>query len=97
MPDETPSAPINRELVIKITAANVRRNQVASDQLGTLISTVHQHLAGLGKQLPEAGGERTHAVPIRQSVLRNYVVCSACSLARPHGQTASRDRPWIDR
>jgi len=59
MPEEGPAAPINRELAAKITAAYVRRNQVASDQLGTLISTVHQALADLGKQPPESGGERT--------------------------------------
>ena len=49
MPDETPSASINRELAAKITAAYVRRNQIGSDQLGTLISTVHQAFSGLGK------------------------------------------------
>jgi predicted transcriptional regulator len=78
MPDETPSAPINRELAAKITAAYVRRNQVATDQLATLISTVHQALAGLGKQPPETGGDRAPAVPIRRSVHRDYVVCLEC-------------------
>ena len=57
MPDETPSASINRELAAKITAAYVRRNQIGSDQLGTLISTVHQALASLGKPPPETSGE----------------------------------------
>jgi len=78
MPDETPSASINRELAAKITAAYVRRNQIGSDQLGTLISTVHQALAGLGKPPPETSGERTPAVPIRRSVHRDYVVCLEC-------------------
>ena len=77
MPDETPSASINRELTTEIVAAYVRRNQVSSDQLGTLISTVHQALAGLNKQPPETG-ERTPAVPIRRSVHRDYVVCLEC-------------------
>ena len=78
MPDETPSASINRELAAKITAAYVRRNQIASDQLATLISIVHQALASLGKPPPEASVERTPAVPIRRSVHRDYVVCLEC-------------------
>src|SRR6516225_8980138 len=78
MPDETPSASINRELAAKITAAYVRRNQIASDQLATLISIVHQALASLGKPPPEAEAERTPAVPIRRSVHRDYVVCLEC-------------------
>jgi len=101
MPDGTPFAPINRELVTKITAAYVRANQVASDQLGTLISTVHQVLAGLGKQPPETSGERTPAVPIRRSVHRDYVVCLECGwrglmvrrhLATGHGLTVEQYR-----
>jgi len=101
MPDETPSASINRELTTQIVAAYVRRNQVASDQLGTLISTVHQALAGLGKQPPEIGGERAPAVPIRRSVHRDYVVCLECGwrglmvrrhLATGHGLTVEQCR-----
>jgi predicted transcriptional regulator len=78
MPDETPSVSVNRELTTEIVAAYVRRNQVAPDQLGTLIATVHQALAGLGEQLPETSGERIPAVPIRRSVHRDYVVCLEC-------------------
>jgi predicted transcriptional regulator len=78
MPDETPSASINRELTAKITAAYVRKYQIASDQLGILISTVHQALANLGKPPPEASVERTPAVPIRRSVHRDYVLCLDC-------------------
>ena len=101
MPDETPSASINRELTTEIVAAYVRRNQVSSDQLGTLISTVHQALAGLAKQPPETGGERTPAVPIRRSVHRDYVVCLECGwrglmvkrhLATGHGLTVEQYR-----
>jgi predicted transcriptional regulator len=101
MPNETPSASINRELTTEIVAAYVRRNQVASDHLGTLISTVHQALAGLGKQPPETGGERTPAVPIRRSVHPDYVVCLECGwrglmvrrhLATGHGLTVEQYR-----
>jgi hypothetical protein len=44
--------------VSNIVAAYVRRNQIASDQLPTLISTVHHALVSLGKPVPEIGDER---------------------------------------
>ena len=78
MPDEPPNASINRELAAKISAAYVRWNQIGSDQLATLISTVHGALAGLGKPAAEVGGERTPAVPVRRSVHRDYIVCLDC-------------------
>jgi predicted transcriptional regulator len=78
MPDEPPSSSVNRELTSTIVAAYARQNQIASDQLAALISTVHQALAGLGKSKAETEMERTPAVPIRQSVHRDYVVCLDC-------------------
>ena len=101
MPDETPPASINRALTAKITAAYVRRNQIASDQLGILISTVHQALASLGKPATEISGERAPAVPIRRSVHRDYVVCLECGwrgqilrrhLATGHGLSVDQYR-----
>ena len=100
MSDEVPSASINRELAAKISAAFVRRNQIASDQLGALISTVHQALSRLGKPVAETV-ERTPAVPIRRSVHRDYVVCLECGwrgqmlrrhLATGHGLTVDAYR-----
>jgi hypothetical protein len=73
MPDEPPSTSINRELTANIVAAYIRKNQIASDQLGMLISTVHQVLVGLGRPAAEIETERTPAVTIRQSVHRDYV------------------------
>jgi predicted transcriptional regulator len=78
MPDEPPSTSINRELTSTIVVAYVRQNQIASDQLGALISTVHLGLVGLGKPAAEIETERTPAVTIRQSVHRAYVVCLEC-------------------
>jgi predicted transcriptional regulator len=78
LPDEQPSATLDRELTTNIVAAYVRRNQIGSDQLATLISTVHQALVGLGKATTEAEVERTPAVPIRRSVHRDFVVCLDC-------------------
>ena len=108
MSDDQPHVSANRELATRIVAAYVRRHQIGGDQIGTLISTVHQALAGLGKAEPEAAGPRTPAVPIRQSVRRDYVVCLECGwrslmlrrhLATAHGLTAEEYRtrwnlPW---
>jgi predicted transcriptional regulator len=78
MADEPPAASLDRELTANIVAAYVRRNQIGSDQLGTLISSVHQALSGLGKLAAETEIEPTPAVPIRRSVHRDYVVCLEC-------------------
>jgi predicted transcriptional regulator len=101
MPEELPSASINREHAAKIAAAFVRRNQIGAEQLPILISTVHQALATVGKPVAEIGGERTPAVPIRRSVHRDYVVCLECGwrgqmlkrhLATGHGLTVEQYR-----
>jgi predicted transcriptional regulator len=78
MPDEPPAASLDRELTTNIVAAYVRKNQIASDQLATLISTVHQALSGRGKPVAEIETERTPAVPIRRSVQRDHVICLEC-------------------
>ena len=78
MADEPPAASRDRELTANIVAAYVRRNQIGSDQLGTLISTVHQALSRPRKPGAETETERTPAVPIRRSVHRDYVVCLEC-------------------
>jgi predicted transcriptional regulator len=87
MPDEQPS-----EFTAKIVAAYVRRNQVPPDQLGTVISTVHQAVVGLGKPAIEPVVERTPAVSIRRSVHHDYVICLDCGwrgqMLRRHVTTA---------
>ena len=101
MPEETPSVSANRELTTEIVAAYVRPNKVASDQLATVISTVHEAFAGLGKPVAEFDAQRTPAVPIRRSVHRDYVVCLECGwrglmvrrhLATSHGLTVEQYR-----
>jgi|SRR5580704_11468400 predicted transcriptional regulator len=101
MPDEPQSLTLDRERTTNIVAAYVRRNQIGSDQLPVLISTVHQALVGLGKPAAEIETERTPAVPIRQSVHRDYVVCLDCGwrgqmlkrhLATGHGLTVEQYR-----
>jgi predicted transcriptional regulator len=92
MPDEQPT-----ELATKIVAAYVRGNQVQPDQLASLISTVHQALAGLGKPATEAVVERTPAVPIRRSVHHDHVICLDCGwrgqMLKRHLSTAHRLTP----
>ena len=101
MPDEPASSSVNRILATTIVAAYVRQNQIGFDQLGTLISTVHQALSGLGKPATETGRGRTPAVPIRRSVHRDYVVCIECGwrgqmlkrhLATGHGLSVEQYR-----
>src|ERR1700736_4610550 len=101
MPDEPASSSVNRQLATTIVAAYVRQNQIGFDQLGTLISTVHQALSGLGTRAPETARERTPAVPIRRSVHRDYVVCIECGwrgqmlkrhLATGHGLSVEQYR-----
>jgi predicted transcriptional regulator len=92
MSDEPTAALANRDLAVKIVSAYLRRNQVAADQLASLISTVHQALADLGKPASEAVVERTPAVSIRRSVQRDFVVCIECGwrgkMVRRHLGTA---------
>lgn len=87
MPDQ-PRTASERELATwRIVAAYVRRNQVPTDQLPSLIATVHQVIGQLGKPLAEPAGERTPAVSIRRSVHRDHVICLDCGW---RGQTLRR-------
>jgi len=92
MPDEPPTAPANRELAVTVVSAYLRRNQVGADQIGSVISTVHAVLAGLGKPAEEAVVERSPAVSIRRSITANFVVCVDCGyrgqMLRRHLTTA---------
>ena len=87
MPEELKPGSLHRDLTANIVAAYVRRNQVGSDELATLISTVHAALSGLGKAAAETEVDRTPAVSIRRSVHRDYVVCLECGW---RGQTLRR-------
>ena len=49
MPEEPQPLPDKRTLTGNIVAAYLRRNQVTSDQMPALISTVYQALSTLGK------------------------------------------------
>jgi len=64
-----------RELTSEIVSSFLRNNQLPSNQVAPLISSVHTALIGLGKS---DFGPKIPAVPIRRSVSSNYVVCLEC-------------------
>ncbi len=72
MPDDKPTAEL-LELTTKIVAAHVANNPIAATDLPRLIATVHETLAKLGTE--EAAGKPKPAVPIKQSVKPEYIVC----------------------
>ncbi len=72
MPDDKPS-PELLELTTKVVAAHVANNPIAVTDVPGLIATVHQALATLGPEEPAPRPEP--AVPIKQSVKPEYIVC----------------------
>ncbi len=61
------------EHTTKIVAAHVSHNAMAAADLPRLIATVHETLAKLGPEEPAPRPEP--AVPIKQSVKPEYIVC----------------------
>ncbi len=61
------------ELTTRIVAAHAANNPIAVTDVPGLIATVHQALATLGPEEPAPKPER--AVPIKQSVKPEYIVC----------------------
>jgi predicted transcriptional regulator len=76
--DEWSSALAIRESTATIVAAYLERNQTGGDQIAALISSVYQALANLATPAVEPVTAQTPAVPIRQSVHRDYVICLDC-------------------
>ena len=72
MPDDKPTAEL-LEHTTRIVAAQVANNPIAVTDVPGLISTVHQALATLGLEEPAPRPEP--AVPIKQSVKPEYIVC----------------------
>ena len=62
-------------LTADIVAAHVSNNDVAVDQLSTLISNVYGALAGLGAPAPAPEAAPEPAVSIRSSVKNDHIVC----------------------
>ena len=79
---------VDRSPVVAIVRSYVAKNSVAADQLGSLITTVHRALSGLGTNAPAPVAEAlSPAVPIRRSVQQDHVVCLECGV---RGQTLRR-------
>ena len=64
-------------LASEIVSAHVRNNAVASDQLPTLIQQVFNTLATVGQKTVEPP-RPDPAVPIRQSMRADHLVCLEC-------------------
>ncbi len=66
------------DLTAEIVSAHVENNQVSADALPTLIREVYRTLAGVaaGSATTTAPPEKPQpAVPIKRSVLDDYIVC----------------------
>ncbi|WP_372393990.1 MucR family transcriptional regulator (plasmid) [Azospirillum sp. HJ39] len=63
------------DMTAKVVAAYVGRNQVPIDQLPNLIDTVHKALRDAGKKREAIPDTLVPAVPIRKSVMPDYLVC----------------------
>ncbi len=72
MPDDKPTAEL-LEHTTRIVAAHISHNPIAVTDVPGLIATVHETLAKLGTE--EAAGKPKPAVPIKQSVKPEYIVC----------------------
>jgi predicted transcriptional regulator len=68
---------VSPQLTAKIVRGYVQHHRLALDQLPDLIASIHRALGQLG-QPPELEEARTPAVPVRQSVRHDYVVCLEC-------------------
>ena len=64
-------------LVVEIVSSYVKRNEVAPADLASLITSVYESLNTLGKPV-QLETVLTPAVPIRQSVKPDHVVCLEC-------------------
>jgi predicted transcriptional regulator len=79
---------LDRGLVVAIVRSYVAKSEIAADQLGSLITTVHRALGILGMTTPPTAAEAlTPAVSIRRSVPQDHVVCLQCGF---RGQTLRR-------
>lgn len=88
-------------LTSDIVAAHVANNNVAVDDVPSLISNVYAALSGLGESAPVIEEKPEPAVSVRSSVKPDYVVCLECGkkmkmlkrhLATDHGMTTDEYR-----
>ncbi len=72
MPENTQETEL-LELTTKIVTAHVANSPIAATDVPGLIATVHQALAALGPEEPASRPKP--AVPIKQSVTPDYIIC----------------------
>ena len=72
--DDVPTIP---GLTTDIVVAYLGHHAIATVEVGRLITTVAQELSGLG-QAPEPPAGPKPAVPVRQSVKRDHLICLVC-------------------
>ncbi len=74
--DESETHGAAMRLTTDIVSSFVANNKVSSDELPTLIRSVHRTLVGLNADRGGASGERPKpAVPVNRSVHNDYIVC----------------------
>ena len=83
MAEQDSASEVDLYQVAHIVRSYVRHHQVEPDQLAGLILEVHRALAGLGR----VEEPLQPAVPIQNSVQRDYVVCLECGF---HAQMLRR-------
>lgn len=86
MDDESTVRSVRLRPVTKIVASYLGNHALAPDQLSTLIISVEQTIGQLGSSVP-APPPRMPAVPVKQSVQRNLVICLECGF---RGKTLRR-------
>jgi MucR family transcriptional regulator, transcriptional regulator of exopolysaccharide biosynthesis len=84
---EQDSSPVDLHSIARIVSSYVRHHQIEPDQLAGLIVEVYRALASLARGTPSMQVRSQPAVPIRQSVQRDYVVCLECGF---RGRTLRR-------
>ena len=74
--DEETSGDELMRLGVDIVTAYVSRNRVSVEAVPEIIRSVHDALAGLGRQTPILSEERPKpAVPVNKSIQHDYIVC----------------------
>jgi predicted transcriptional regulator len=78
MAEEASAPEVDLNQVARIVSSYVQHHQLGPEQLVELIRQVHRALASLGHAALPIVEPRQPAVPIRQSVRPEYVVCLEC-------------------
>jgi MucR family transcriptional regulator, transcriptional regulator of exopolysaccharide biosynthesis len=75
--DERIPRDVGQNLAATIVSSYVKHNKISANDLPTLIASVYRALSGVEKNSSPAEPV-TPAVPVRQSVRPDYVVCLEC-------------------